>query len=184
MLYVVINGGTFFYLRSVQLPSADDITKYMDKQRRYFVAKCDSVDRLKTASKTCIWACRDRNTGPQPRDVLIEAMSKSDVILIFSVNGSHGWHGYAQMISTPDNNTSVPCHGKVVQHQLLTDEVMTKCNLLHMSLESCSSFLHCRPLRLSRHCKLPLLKGVDHALFFAKLTSHGTIPRPSHINIC
>lgn len=78
----------------------------MDTKRRYFVAKCDNIDRLEAASRTCIWACCDRKTNPQPRDVLHSAMLDGDVILVFSVNNCHGWHGYAQMITSPNGSTS------------------------------------------------------------------------------
>ena len=67
----------------------------------YFIAKVASVHDLQRCSETNIWACRDRLNPPHPRTVLSAALEKSTVILIFSVNNCHGWHGYAEMLGHP-----------------------------------------------------------------------------------
>jgi len=68
---------------------------------RYFVTKCASFSSLQNANQTNIWACSDRQHDPQPRHVLNSAMSDGPVVLIFSVNNCHGWHGYATMMDSP-----------------------------------------------------------------------------------
>lgn len=66
----------------------------------YFIAKCDSIASLKKCIATSRWACRDRKSLPQPRDILTQARTNGDrVVLVFSVNNCHGWHGYAEMAS-------------------------------------------------------------------------------------
>ena len=72
----------------------------------YFIAKCGSVDSLRRCVKTCKWASRVRSIGLQPHLVLTEALSKGQVILIFSVNNCHGWHGYCYMKSQPKASSS------------------------------------------------------------------------------
>ena len=67
----------------------------------YFIAKCIRMQSLKECQKTHSWACTDRADGPQPRSLLTDAFNKGQVILIFSVNNCHGWHGYATMKSIP-----------------------------------------------------------------------------------
>ena len=71
------------------------------KPYRYFIAKVASVHDLQKCSEISIWACRDRLNPPHPRTVLSTALEKSTVILIFSVNNCHGWHGYAEMLDHP-----------------------------------------------------------------------------------
>ena len=72
------------------------------KPLRYFVAKCQKMEHLATARKTCIWACGDRvGQAPHPREFLRDAFQDGGVVLVFSVNGCHGWQGYASMTSAP-----------------------------------------------------------------------------------
>lgn len=69
---------------------------------RYFIAKCANIKSLQTCINNSRWACRDRVTSPiQPREVLSSAFQTSNVIIIFSVNNCHGWHGYVTMQSEP-----------------------------------------------------------------------------------
>ncbi|CAG2231531.1 unnamed protein product [Mytilus edulis] len=69
---------------------------------RYFIAKCANIKSLQTCINNSRWACRDRvNSLSQPREILSSAFQTSNVIIIFSVNNCHGWHGYVEMHSEP-----------------------------------------------------------------------------------
>ncbi|VDI12630.1 Hypothetical predicted protein [Mytilus galloprovincialis] len=69
---------------------------------RYFIAKCANIKSLQTCINNSRWACRDRITyHSQPRETLSSAFQTSNVIIIFSVNNCHGWHGYVEMHSKP-----------------------------------------------------------------------------------
>lgn len=68
---------------------------------RYFISKCVNFDSLHTAKETSVWACSDRKFGPQPKDFLREALEQQSVVLVYSVNNCHGWHGYATMLTAP-----------------------------------------------------------------------------------
>ncbi|KAK3602619.1 hypothetical protein CHS0354_034203 [Potamilus streckersoni] len=72
-----------------------------EAETRYFIAKCANIHSFKKCVNTCEWACRDRDKPPHPKDILTEAFSSGKVILIFSVNNCHGWHGYVEMIGPP-----------------------------------------------------------------------------------
>lgn len=77
-------------------------------QVRYFIAKCDTFESLLKCQETKIWACpKHEKSEKQPRDVLLTAFNSSQVILIFSVNASKGWQGYARLL-TPPADTPVP----------------------------------------------------------------------------
>lgn len=76
-------------------------TKTMESQ--YFIVKCADFISLKTCIKTEKWAGRDRINPPHPREVLTSALANGRVILIFSVNNCHGWHGYAEMLTPPSS---------------------------------------------------------------------------------
>ncbi|XP_071121068.1 uncharacterized protein [Mytilus edulis] len=69
---------------------------------RYFIAKCANIKSLQTCINNSRWACRNRVTSHiQPREILSSALQTSNVIIIFSVNNCHGWHGYVEMQSEP-----------------------------------------------------------------------------------
>ncbi|XP_076115424.1 uncharacterized protein LOC143083094 isoform X2 [Mytilus galloprovincialis] len=69
---------------------------------RYFIAKCANIKSLQTCINNSRWACRNRVTSHiQPREILSSAFQTSNVIIIFSVNNCHGWHGYVEMHSEP-----------------------------------------------------------------------------------
>ncbi|XP_067655275.1 uncharacterized protein [Haliotis asinina] len=71
-------------------------------ETRYFIAKCANITALKKCSASGIWACRDRTTSQeQPRTILSQCLQEGRVVLIFSVNNCHGWHGYCEMIDRP-----------------------------------------------------------------------------------
>ena len=67
----------------------------------YFVAKCVNMDSLKRSAKNSIWACCNRKFPPHPRDLITKALTSGEVILLFSVNNCHGWHGYARVVNNP-----------------------------------------------------------------------------------
>ncbi|XP_046364851.2 uncharacterized protein LOC124141033 [Haliotis rufescens] len=71
-------------------------------EARYFIAKCANIASLKKCCVSGIWACRDRtNSQEQPRTILSQGLREGRVVLIFSVNNCHGWHGYCEMIDRP-----------------------------------------------------------------------------------
>ncbi|KAL5007505.1 hypothetical protein ScPMuIL_016311 [Solemya velum] len=68
----------------------------------YFIAKCKDIPSLKHCLETRQWACRCHQNPPNPPEVLKDAfLSGNPVVLIFSVNNCHGWHGYALMENVP-----------------------------------------------------------------------------------
>ncbi len=72
------------------------------------------MDSLKRSAKNNIWACCDRKTPPQPKDLLTEALNASDkVILLFSVSNCHGWHGYARVTSVPGSVSDQEFHASL-----------------------------------------------------------------------
>lgn len=71
---------------------------------QYFVVKCANFPSLKTCIRSEKWACKDRVNPPHPREVLTRALENGKVVLIFSVNNCHGWHGYAEMLTPPDKD--------------------------------------------------------------------------------
>ncbi|CAL1543502.1 unnamed protein product [Lymnaea stagnalis] len=76
----------------------------------YFISKCINLDGLDQCIKTCVWACRDHSNSPHPREILSSAHHKGPVILIFSVNNQHGWHGYCESLfnESPRTSSSYP----------------------------------------------------------------------------
>ncbi|XP_063401088.1 uncharacterized protein LOC134685336 [Mytilus trossulus] len=78
-----------------------EVMEVKDKTR-YFIAKCANIKSLQTCINNSRWACRDRvNSHIQPKEILSSAFLTSNVIIIFSVNNCHGWHGYVEMQSEP-----------------------------------------------------------------------------------
>lgn len=73
------------------------------KKYSYFIAKCANISSLQTCITNKQWACKDRLTSlEQPREILTAAFEDSGkVIIIFSVNNCHGWHGYLEMVTKP-----------------------------------------------------------------------------------
>ena len=67
----------------------------------FFIVKVASIQALQRCADSGIWACRDRVAPPHPRTLLSSALKASRVILIYSVNNCHGWHGYAEMLDVP-----------------------------------------------------------------------------------
>lgn len=76
----------------------------------YFVAKSLNFDSLQTCQQNNIWACQDRKKPPHPRHILTQALSHGPVMLIFSVNNCHGWHGYANMLTAPHSDVTKQSH--------------------------------------------------------------------------
>ena len=62
----------------------------------YFIMKCADVASLQQCIQSNEWACRRRNKQPHPYDMLASAHDQGSVVLIFSVNSQHGWHGFCQ----------------------------------------------------------------------------------------
>ncbi|GFS24101.1 nucleotidyltransferase [Elysia marginata] len=71
-------------------------SSHTSKPTSYFIMKCADMDSLQQCIKTNEWACRKRNKQPHPFDLLVSSHERGCVILIFSVNGQHGWHGFCQ----------------------------------------------------------------------------------------
>lgn len=104
---------------------------------RYFIAKCANIQSLQTCINNSRWACKDRVTSPpHPREMLSSAFQNSDmVIIIFSVNNCHGWHGYMKMLSPPslEQNKS-ECNENSTSHTLGEGDLVEKDNLTKNSL--------------------------------------------------
>lgn len=66
------------------------------QQTTYFIMKCADLDSFHQCIKSNEWAWRRRNKQADPHDLLVSAHGRGAVILIFSVNGQHGWHGFCQ----------------------------------------------------------------------------------------
>lgn len=79
---------------------------------RYFVAKSERIQSLKKSLVTSEWACNQRLNDPQPWKILHEAKLSGDVVLLFSVNNCHGFHGYATMESTISESNILEIDGK------------------------------------------------------------------------
>ncbi|XP_021347858.1 uncharacterized protein LOC110446857 isoform X2 [Mizuhopecten yessoensis] len=92
----------------------------IERKTSYFIAKCDSIASLRKCIDTSRWACRNRKVPPHPSELLTNAQAISDhVIIIFSVNNCHGWHGYAEMVSDVETNGRTNCS---------SDRTNTKCD--------------------------------------------------------
>ncbi|KAK7481474.1 hypothetical protein BaRGS_00027236 [Batillaria attramentaria] len=78
-----------------------DVVDSEPDSTRYFVAKCASVDALRRCVSSGKWACRERVNPPQPQEVLTSALKQGRVVLLFSVNNCHGWHGYCCLTTLP-----------------------------------------------------------------------------------
>eukprot|EP01089_Gocevia_fonbrunei_P005287 TRINITY_DN15546_c0_g1_i1.p1 TRINITY_DN15546_c0_g1~~TRINITY_DN15546_c0_g1_i1.p1 ORF type:complete len:104 (+),score=5.96 TRINITY_DN15546_c0_g1_i1:66-377(+) len=73
---------------------------------RYFVLKCNNYENLQKGVEESIWATPLRKNPPQPHEQLFSAFSEGPVILVFSVNGSKSWHGYAELMTPPTSLSS------------------------------------------------------------------------------
>ena len=92
-------------------------TQQADLHARYFVAKCGGIDSLRRCVASKTWASRERVLPPQPDETLTTALNQGPVILLFSVNNCHGWHGYCHMMSPPKH--SVTGAALVVEEELV-----------------------------------------------------------------
>ncbi|XP_033751977.1 uncharacterized protein LOC117335843 isoform X2 [Pecten maximus] len=90
-----------------------------EKKTSYFIAKCDSIASLRKCIDTSRWACRNRREPPHPSDLLTHARTNNNrVVIIFSVNNCHGWHGYAEMASGVENQASTNSCSKGTKTEL------------------------------------------------------------------
>ncbi|XP_013409525.1 uncharacterized protein LOC106173084 isoform X1 [Lingula anatina] len=76
-------------------------TGVITMKTRWFVAKCRNFSSLESSLSSGIWGCRERQSSPQPAETLTQAMDGGRVVLLFSVNNQHGWHGAAVMETAP-----------------------------------------------------------------------------------
>lgn len=74
----------------------------------YFIAKCINLESLHKCIHSGIWACQERKNPPHPLDLLISAHQNGPVIIIFSVNNQHGWHGYSESLFDSKLNMCSP----------------------------------------------------------------------------
>ena len=106
---------------------------------RYFIAKCANIQSLQTCINNSRWACKDRVTSPpHPREMLSSAFQNNGtVIIIFSVNNCHGWHGYVKMLTPPslEQNKS-ECNENSTSHNLGEGDLVEKDNLTKNNDES------------------------------------------------
>ena len=70
---------------------------------RYFIAKCDTFENLSKCQETRVWAVPKHEKEEQPREALLVAFNTGPVVLLFSVNGSKGWEGYARLVTAPSD---------------------------------------------------------------------------------
>ncbi|KAL8911569.1 MAG: hypothetical protein Q9171_003283 [Xanthocarpia ochracea] len=71
---------------------------------RFFMIKSWNAENVEAAQRDCIWA-----TQPKNLNVLTEAFNKCrNVVLVFSVNNSRAFQGYARMLSLPDPSIPAP----------------------------------------------------------------------------
>ncbi|XP_041367838.1 uncharacterized protein LOC121382323 [Gigantopelta aegis] len=104
------------------------------QEKSYFVVKCRNIEALKKCYKTGKWACRDRVSPPHPRCILAGSLEKGPVVLIFSVNNCHGWHGYCDMIDFPvSGDTKSDSTSKIV------DSVAEDVKISHSSVKMIDS---------------------------------------------
>ncbi|KAL8828463.1 MAG: hypothetical protein Q9170_006592 [Blastenia crenularia] len=73
-------------------------------ESRYFMVKSWNAENVEAAQRDCIWA-----TQPKNLDVLTQAFNTCrNVILVFSVNQSRAFQGYARMQSLPSPDIPAP----------------------------------------------------------------------------
>ena len=78
---------------------------------RYFIAKCDTFENLVICQQSRAWAVpKYEKQEEQTRDTLLAAYNAGPVVLLFSVNGSKGWQGYARLVTSP-SDSPVPRNG-------------------------------------------------------------------------
>ncbi|KAL9038985.1 MAG: hypothetical protein Q9180_002801 [Flavoplaca navasiana] len=71
---------------------------------RYFIIKSWNVENVEAAQRECIWATQPHNLGN-----LTEAFNTCrNVILVFSVNNSRAFQGYARMLTLPSPSIPAP----------------------------------------------------------------------------
>ncbi|XP_025080417.1 LOW QUALITY PROTEIN: uncharacterized protein LOC112556022 [Pomacea canaliculata] len=163
----------------------------------YFIAKCDSMDALRRCITSGVWASRERSKPPQPHHILAEVFSEGPVILIFSVNNCHGWHGYASMLSPPNREMKVSeedgsgqCYhesvveGKKNEDSFSTNSATEYLNLLGTGVEDASD--DGKQISLWHHFKIHWHKQFltdfgERSLSFEN-TKHFALPDSTPVN--
>jgi len=131
----------------------------------YFVAKCKHISNLYEAMRTCVWACARRLHPPQPCQVLSEAFASGRAVLVFSVNNSHGWHGYAKMITCPNSEstneteTEITDDGKTAEEETTSESKQQWHKFRIDWQELCLKEHGDKPLPFSETSDLNLLDG-------------------------
>ncbi|KAL8667051.1 MAG: hypothetical protein Q9202_000973 [Teloschistes flavicans] len=78
---------------------------------RYFMIKSWNVENVEAAQRDSIWATQSKNL-----DILTEAFNTCrNVILVFSVNNSKAFQGYARMQSLPSSDIPSPAWQKALR---------------------------------------------------------------------
>ncbi|KAL9027971.1 MAG: hypothetical protein Q9196_003587 [Gyalolechia fulgens] len=92
------------------VPSRSESLNLKAGDSRYFMIKSWNVENVEAAQRDCIWATQSKNLN-----VLTEAFNSCrNVILVFSVNGSRAFFGYARMQSLPSADIPAPEWQKVL----------------------------------------------------------------------
>ena len=103
----ILGSDTHHYFNNYNNSMAREIDAHIDRTKpiirgrtRFFVVKSFNPESLEISQKHQVWA-----TSPGPTKKLTNAFKNSDhVILIFSVNESRSFQGFALMESEPDTN--------------------------------------------------------------------------------
>ncbi|RUS87367.1 hypothetical protein EGW08_004909 [Elysia chlorotica] len=109
---------------SANTPSPEETTSF-------FAMKCADVESLQRCINASEWAYRRRNKQPQPHDLLVSAHEQGNVILVFSVNGQHGWHGFCQSCFKTETRTNELCRlkrGTYADANTVTMQSNTECS--------------------------------------------------------
>lgn len=94
----------------VGVPSKSDPLNLKAGDSRYFMIKSWNQENVEAAQRDCIWATQSKNLN-----ILTEAFNSCrNVILVFSVNGSRAFQGYARMQSLPSPDIPAPEWQKVL----------------------------------------------------------------------
>ena len=105
LTYTIIQTQQYFSIFRSDANLKMESNSTLPSDATFFVAKATNMNSLRGCHGNGIWACTPRKTPPQPKDILTEAMDRGPVVLLYSVNNCHGWHGYAEMITKPGTET-------------------------------------------------------------------------------
>lgn len=93
------------FLKDLILLSMEEVIQQLENNirekspnRQYFIVKANSIESLAKSIREGIWAIPLRKQPPHFYQTLNHALQESEVILIFSVNNTKKYQGYAVML--------------------------------------------------------------------------------------